>query len=161
MSLQKKYPKIEDKINEVLSGENQKNALDFVAFLRMNNVLDEGDGTGYGWSIKNNGFMKISESEKELWIWIGDCIFDTAKSEDNELNNTVWENVVTCPQVTCPSKRQCGCEQDVHGTIFGKEYESLCYAPLGFFNPDGKTLENVKKLVLILNQKSIDTQRIK
>jgi len=148
----KKLFKLEDKINDVLTGDKQKNALDFAAFLRTNDLLSDGDGSGYGWSI-DDGFIKIPEREKELWIWFGDCVFDLCGPADEDLKETVWAHVVTCPQVTCPHKRHCGCEKDVGGIIFGKEFESTCYAPLGFFNPDAKTLENVKKLVLLLKQK--------
>ena len=159
MPEQKKYPKIEDKINDVLDGEKQKNALNFIAFLKTNEfLLVEHDEYGYGWSIEYKGqsfaFVKIPGEEKELWIWAGD-VFNTECSADDDFNNFIWSNVVICPQSTCPSKRHCGCEQNACGTIFGKEFDSTCYSPLGFFNPDAKTLENVKKLMLFFKQNRV------
>jgi len=149
----KKYPKIENKINDVLSGEKQKNALDFVEFLHANEfTLKEYNEYGYGWSVeykdKGIAFVKIPAEEKELWIWSGG-VFGTERTDDDEFNNTIWENVVICPQATCPSKRHCGCEEDIGGTIFGIKFDSTCYSPLGFFDPDVKTLETAKKLLLL------------
>ena len=158
MRKRKKYFKFEDKINDFLRGSAQKHALDFAAFLRANDLLSDGDGSGYGWSIGDFGFMKVPEREKELWIWFGDCIFDLSCPADNELRETVWAHVVICPQVTCPYKRHCGCEQDVGGIIFGREFDSTCYMPLGFFNPDARTLEDVKKLVLLIKDNRTDLQ---
>ena len=154
MSERKKYPRIEDKINDFLTGEKLENALDFVGYLQANGLsFAQHDEYGYGWGIdseKNKGiaFVKIPAEEKELWIWTGG-LFDTECSADEELNETIWANVVVCPQTSCPEKRHCGSEE-IGGKIFGKEFKSTCYAPLGFFNPDAKTLENLKKLLLLL-----------
>ena len=38
MSEEKTYSKIEDKINDILSDEAQKNAFDFVIFMRANEI---------------------------------------------------------------------------------------------------------------------------
>ena len=151
--------KIEDKINDFLCGIKQRDALDFVAFLRANELLEESDDSGYAWGIKYaGGVIKIAETEKELWIWFSDVMFGTECSADDELNHTIWDSVVICPQETCPSKRHCGCEGEVSGTVFGKAFESTCYFPLGFFSPDAKALENVKKLLLLFKEKRIIKQ---
>ena len=91
--------KIEDKINDFLCGIKQRDALDFVAFLRANELLEESDDSGYAWGIKYaGGVIKIAETEKELWIWFSDVMFGTERSADDELNHTIWDSVVICPK---------------------------------------------------------------
>ena len=50
-------PAIEDAINEKLPGEAQKNALDFVSFMRENGFTFEGFDLGHavGWNPAYNG----------------------------------------------------------------------------------------------------------
>ena len=152
---------IEDKINSVLNGDKQKIALDFAAFMRTNGFSIEGDENDYGWGVsyKGNGagFIKFSGVETELWLWFGrDCDFGSSVPTDDDLKETIWSGVVICPQSTCSPPDSCEGSKEGY-KIFGKEFDRTCYCPLGFYNPDAKTMENIKKLMILLKNK-VDTQ---
>jgi len=69
---QKKNLKIEDAINDVLSGDTQKNALDFIAFLRVNKIppkLYVVNIVGDGGNIETLESMK-----KLLHVFVHSCI---------------------------------------------------------------------------------------
>jgi hypothetical protein len=80
-------------------------------------------------------------------IWFNSCDFDS-DSADDEMKESVWEHASKCGQCHA-GWADCG---GGSRTIFGREFERLCHLPLMFTNPDGKTLENVKKLMLMLKQ---------
>jgi len=67
------FAKIEDEIKNGLSGDVQKNALDFTAFLRANDLLPEWHDSGHGWSVvyKNEsiGFILINGEEQMPGPW--------------------------------------------------------------------------------------------
>ncbi|MGI6519021.1 MAG: hypothetical protein ACOX4C_09610 [Bacillota bacterium] len=100
---------IEDIINEVLTDGVQKYALDFVAYLRANEMLFE-SGKGYWkdefyWMIKFEGeyvcFIQIGGDERKdnSWtIWSDDS--DSKWFEDypldERLRKIAWENVDIC-----------------------------------------------------------------
>ena len=158
-----KYLTIEDKIIDVLDGGKQTDTLDFITFIRTNGLsLKAYDEYGYGWAIEYKtqglGFIKIDAADKEMRLWSGG-VFNTDFTDDNEFNCAIWANVVTCPQATCSTRRQCGEQQEHGGIIFGKEYNSTCYSPLGFFNPDAQTINNIKKLLLFLKERTIQGNR--
>ena len=153
---------IENTINEKLTGEARKNALDFITFMRENEFSCDWSGVdndilwtpaykgeGFGnitvapeWSKENDGFI----------LWIGPvCDFENSGSADNDLKEFAWAHVVTCPQKKYCGEGYCGAGKN-HWKIFGKEYESTCHAPLSFFNPDAKAFKHIKKLMLILKQ---------
>ena len=147
--------KIEDKINVVLSGETQKNSLDFIAFMRTNGFSFEGFDMGddeVGWNPifkeKSIGCIMVSD---QLMFWLGlDWCFDDNGSVSDDLKDFTWSHVVNCPQEPCKPPY---CEGDNHSKnhwkIFEKEFESTCHSPLAFFGPDAKTLDNIKKLLLM------------
>ena len=64
------------------------------------------------------------------------------------MKETVWAHTSVCGQEKCHEGwKDCGGGKK---TIFGREYDNLCHGPLKFTNPDVKTLENIKKLLLLL-----------
>ena len=151
----KQAPAIEDVINARLMGEAKRNALYFVAFMRENGFSLEGFHTRNEtwWNLdyrgEGIGCVKISD---EFMFWLGHRCFDNSGgSVDDELKEFTWAHVVICPQETCKPPY---CEGDNHSKnrwqVFGKEYESTCHAPMGFFNPDANDFENIKKLLLRL-----------
>ena len=155
---QKTNPKIEDCINDALNGETQKNALDFVAFLRANEFIPEGYNCGSVlYKGEHIGFMMIRIDENELWFWFNTCDFGGRSTAEDDLKEFAWAHTVICPQSPCVEG---GCEtkQKCRNTIFGREYESTCHSPLAFFNPDVIKLENIKKLLLLLKQNRSGTQ---
>ena len=146
--------KIEDRINEVLTGDAQKNALNFVEFSRANDISFTSNDDGQGWAVggivgDSIGYMHIDGNEQfpGPWtLWFNSCDFGGGDSVDGELKEIAWTHASPCGRCH-EGWKDCG---GGNRTIFGKEFESLCHSPLMFTNPDAKTLENVKKLVVML-----------
>jgi len=138
---------LEHKINQSLSGGTLQNALNFVSFLRENELtLEQPDE---GWAIMNNGeWMGYIDFHISPWTLFidGHGGFDMNSAIDNTLKETTWANVNHCSQCS-------GCDDlGLRVTIFDRDFEGLCLLPLKFTNPDTATLENIKKLMLLLKQ---------
>lgn len=153
MPEEKKNIKVEDVINEKLKGDAQKNALDFADFLSTSSLTldpnDDGGGWAVGGTVGNSiGYMLIN-GEPQMpgpWtVWLNSCDFGNSTADD-ELKETAWAHANECAKCH-PGWKDCG---GGDGTIFGKEFERLCHSPLAFTNPDAKTLESLKKLILML-----------
>ena len=158
MSEIKMNVEIEDRINSVLEGESRKNALDFAAFLRKSGLTPECHESGHGWSIMRSGDsvgFVIADGTAQIpgpWtIWFNSCDFDESGPIDNELKETAWAHASICGNFVSGGK-DCGCGDQPGFTrvIFGKTFENRCHSPLMFTDPDAKTLNNVKKLLLMI-----------
>jgi len=148
--------RIENFICEVLTGDAQKNALEFVAYLRANEMLFE-RGKGYWenklyWLIKYKNeyvcFILINapDEKPDLWtIWSDDS--DSNWFEDfpldEHMKEIAWKNVDFC--VNCGGN----CSPGKRKTIFGKEFNNVCRTTMKFTNPDVEELEFMKKMVVI------------
>lgn len=148
---------IENHIVDVLTGEAQRNALDFIAFLRANEMQFE-RGKGYWedklyWIIKQKDkyvcFILINsggnKNEPEGWIvWSDDS--DSNWFEDIQLDGRIkeiaWRHIDTCGNCG-------GCDKPggSHKTIFGKAFDNVCITTFRFDNPDYEAVECIKKLV--------------
>ncbi len=145
--------KIEDAINEKLTGDAQRNALDFIAFLRTNEISLDSNGDGEGWAVggivgNSVGFILVNGAEQMPgpWtVWFNSCDFGGGAADD-ELKETAWAHTSKCGHCHAGWKDCGGGDR----TIFGKEFEWLCHSPLMFTNPDTETLQNVNKLILLL-----------
>jgi len=147
----KNYLKIEDQINHELSGDVQKNALDFVAFLRTNDLSPESNEQHDGWNIfcreKIIVFSKVIGDENVFAIVLNNCNFDGDLADD-DLREFAWARVVFCPK-GCGGTTICKMSQK-RRTIFGKDFEHICVAPYEFFNLDADELKKAQKLILML-----------
>ena len=139
MSIQK----IEKTIREKLTGDTQKNVLDFTAFLRDNKVPPKlyvinvvGDG---------GNFPHI----RPWVIFFNVCEFNGLA--DEALTEFAWAHAHVCDHFITDGKR-CGCgkQPGSRKVVFGKEFDNICHCPMQFINPDAETLENMKKLLLLL-----------
>jgi len=151
--------KIEDIINETLIGDAQKNALEFVAFLKSNHMQFEREKgyweDKYYWGIKYNNdfvcFILISSEDKtdpESWtFWSDDSGAATFGdgSLDEQLKETIWQHVGVCENV---NKCFDGCKKS-RKTIFGKEFDNVCGTAICFKNPDSAAVECLKIIVEI------------
>jgi hypothetical protein len=151
--------RIENFIGEVLTGDAQKNALEFVAYLKASEMLFE-RGKGYWedklyWLITYKDeyvcFILINGSEEKTepdgWtIWSDDS--GSAWFEDfpidEHIKEIAWKNVDFC--ANCGS---CDNPGGTRKTIFGKEFNNVCITTMKFINPDVEALECVKKMVEI------------
>ena len=161
MSIIKKREKapieIEDAINARLTGDARKNLLDWAASMRENGFSFIGFTSGNGggsiaYKGKSIGCMDIAQVyEKEhvdfvLWLFL-DCEFDSDGADD-ELKEFAWAHVPICRQEKY-CKKYCNLSRN-RWQIFEREFESVCHAPLAFWNPDANDFENIKKLLLRL-----------
>jgi hypothetical protein len=135
----------EDFIKKILKGNTQKNALDFAAFLKANDITT---GENHSTLIYNGNVLAWMhmDGQQELpgpWtIWPDltgtvpeGFIFDDAMKE------IAWQNVNICAK--------CGgdCAPGSSKSIFGKDFMNVCGAILAFTDPGSITLECVKRLM--------------
>ena len=152
--------RIEDFIGEVLTGEDQKNALEFAAYLRESEMQFE-RGTGYWegklyWVINYKDesvcYILIGSEEKPgpgPWIiWSDDSGSNSFEDFplDERIKEIAWKNVDICGNCG-------GCDNRGYTrktkTIFGKEFNNVCLTTMRFTNPDVEELECVKKMMEI------------
>jgi len=143
--------KFEKEIRKKLSGDAQKNALDFAAFLRANGLSLEKIDVPGGWNVYikgiNSAFVQIIGDSNSFNVVLHISTYNGESPVDNELKEFTWAHVLLCPG--CGSPTFCD-ESQNRRTIFGKTYESTCQSPLVFLGPDAEDLEKVKRLLLIL-----------
>src|SRR5215510_13005251 len=149
--------KIEDYIGEFLNGLHKNNALEFVAYLRANDMLFErGDGYWEGklyWYVKYKDgyvcYILIGAEEKPgpgPWtVWSDDSGSNWFEDSplDEHMKEIAWKNVNICGNCG-------GCKQGTGTpkTIFGKEFQNnICITTMKFTDPDIETLGFMKKMV--------------
>lgn len=146
-------------IGEVLTGDTQKLAHDFVTYLSTLGMQFE-KGTGYWadkryWMVKYNneyvcfilvngyGSVRHQDEPEGFHIWSDDSGEDWFVNSplDEYTKEIAWKNVDYCVH--------CGgvCEGGTHKTIFGKEFNGVCRTTFRFDNPDVEAMECAKQLV--------------
>ena len=134
---------IEDEIFTHLDGELREQALEFITYLRENQLSPQ---PWFGptfwifpWDGNNLFGMHLKKGSWHFWFFSGDY----SGEADEEVVKLVQDNVGHC--VNCSGE----CEsKGVDLTIFGNDYANLCYQfPVRFGNPDNETLEKIKKLI--------------
>ena len=144
------FAKIEDEIKNGLSGDVQKNALDFTTFLRANDFSANLKNEHGGWSIPSNGRiivgLHVISDENVFGIILNTCNF-SGDPVDDDVKEFAWAHVALCQ--CCDRATSCEMSQK-NVTIFGKEFASICIAPLECFNLNADELKKVQKLVLML-----------
>jgi hypothetical protein len=156
-------PAAEGRIRDALSGEAQRNALDFIAFLRENaislsyNAGETESNNAAGWNgavggiVGNSiGYLYVSGEENcpGPWtFWFNSCDFEGSDSADDEFKNAIWAFASPCGRCSDNWEK---CRGSGKRTILGKEFENQCHSPLMFTDPDAGTLENMKKFLIYL-----------
>jgi len=146
---------IENVINLILNNDAQKNALNFVKYLRSNDMeFDRGKGywedKSY-WMIKYKGkyvcFILIGGDEEKdsSWtIWSDDSgsVWFEGYSLNEYTKKIAHANIDFCGN--------CGsCSGGTSKTIFGKIFDNVCRTTFRFDNPDYEAVACTKKLVEI------------
>jgi len=145
--------KIEDEINSKLSGEMQKNALDFVAYMRECGMTNhETHKTAF---MHNGKWVCILIIDNGGWTIYDNplCGRDDDFPVDEHLMEFAWNHVNLCGKCGCPSK------PGVRKTIFGKEFYNVCTSEVAFRNPDAETLKKVMQLIDIWKKNIIGGEK--
>ena len=144
MSEQKNYANIEDAIADLLGGELQENALKLAAYLNENQLMPNMFAGGkIPFNGYNLGWFIILEKNKWLFELFNYLDFGDFSDDDEGFISAVHKTVKICES---PCHDECWRAKDVK--IFGKEFKSVCSQHTnGFINPDGKTIEHIKKLI--------------
>jgi len=153
-------PTIEDRIRNKIKGDSLENALNFVAFLRENEIwLDyNASESGYGgWNGAVGGIVGNSIGYVTFngdiggvgpWtFWLNSCDFEGSDSADDEFRNAIWSFASPCGKCNENWEK---CMGSGKKTILGKEFKNQCHSPLMFTNPNVKTLESIKKFLMYL-----------
>ena len=157
-------PKIEDVIDHALTGSAQKNALDFVAFLRANKMSPRwASANSWAVSYRNQRicFIRVSGTaqyhhlEKGSWhinhVNYGNTNLISYPDEweqyipDDQLKDMVWSHVRYC-------KKCYNCKGTKTIIILGKQFDDVCHNWMFMKNPDVDTLNCAKKIVIMRRQ---------
>ena len=143
----------EKKIKTILRGETLKTALDFIAFLQVNDDFsaEPCEGTD-GWNIYrkgiNSAYVALDGDKNTLEIVLHINTYGGEEPADDGLKAFAWQHVVICPG--CGRTTSCG-ETKFHNKIFEKEFERICQSPLYFPNPTADEMKKVQTLLLLLH----------
>ena len=125
-----------------------KNALDFAAFLRANEMVYDGQYEIH-YKDKLACYIEPPNDERRRWsVWtVGDYSNEYEDFPiDERTKEIAWANVVKCGNCV-----DCDRDPGKTGVIFGKEFANVCNGAdslaMRFTNPDVEALECVKKLV--------------
>ena len=153
-----------EQVRKKLKGGMQKNALDFIAFLRANEIqppnpgVDWYDGPGGAYVC----FLSVCPDWKKRisWtIWMGgyDCALCREENQDypidEDLKEFVWARVHTCVHFSSGGKH-CGdgCQPGKSIKLFGREFHNICQSILCIRNAGGEDLEKAKRLAIVWKQ---------
>ena len=141
-----KYSDFEGFVNDVLSGETLKTALDFMVFLKENEMVAGGEHGEISYKNKCVCYMHLDGVEQAPGPWTIWTEGDYSNEHDGFpiddcIKEIAWAHVNHCAK--------CGgsCSPGTNKIIFGKEFTNVCSADMAFHNPDIATLECVKKLL--------------
>lgn len=153
---------IMDYIGEELSLDEQKIALDFVHYLK-NNEMEFNKDNGY-WKDKIYYIIKFNnecvcfiaikdpdEKDNHWTVWSDDMDSISLKDYpiEEELKEIAWKHVDGCGNCgSCSGGRQ--------KVIFGKEFDKVCGCTFRIDNPAEEDLEFMKKIVEIRKKEILD-----
>ena len=142
--------KIEDVMKNVLKGEAQENALNFISHVRkLNesgvfpiNMNDENDESG--WNVDGLGFIVVTGGEDfpgpwAMWL-MAENIGEHTQNTEDDIKEFAWSHVSPCGS--------CGgdCSPGTTTKVFGKTFENVCQHNLMFVNPDSEAVRNMKRI---------------
>jgi len=135
---------IVDIMNNCLSGDELKNALDFAAYLEANEMIVNGAERSY--KGKPVCYMHIDAAREYPGPWTiwseGDYSSEHADIPiDQHIKEIAWAHINTCGD--CPA----GCSFGKRKAVFGRQFDNVCNADMAFHIPNAQTLECVKKLL--------------
>ena len=152
---------IEEAIGEVLTGDTQMIVLDFVAYLRANDMVIERATGGY-WDDKfyyairyHDEFVctiliGAAEDSSEPWVVWSDSSnskwYENAPLDKHQ-KEIAWKYVDICGGGD--NCGYCGNPGGVGKTVLGKEFNNVCLTVFRFDNPDMVAVACLKELMMI------------
>lgn len=151
--------RIESVIHDVLKDDTQKHALDFIAYLRANEIpLEESESY---WEVKYKDqcvcFILITGSDAfpgpwTIWsdqapgTWV---TWDDGNDRNEHENLTVDEHIKQIAWANVNFCANCGgnCSPGKRKTILGRDFDHVCSSAVAFTNPDSETVNCAKKMV--------------
>lgn len=143
---------IEDYINKFLTDEAKTIALDFVSFLRENDIeFYKDNGTCWEskiyYHLKFNGefvgFIAVKDPDEpeNLWtVWSDNCKAFENGNIDDKIKETAYKHIDFCGK--------CGsCGGGRKKIIFGKEFNKVCGCTFRTDNPSKEDLPFLKKII--------------
>ena len=150
----KKLFSVNDDINNSnLSDGLKKSYTKFCYFLNNNgfSIISEDDGNG--WKIVYLNKCVSHMNFINVGIWIDTCEFGDKDAVNDILKNVTWAHVRVCEHFNSNGKK-CGCGNQLgfNRTIFGRDFNNICFSIIEFINPDVEAMENIKLLMLLFIQ---------
>jgi len=138
----------EEHICEILTGDTQKNALDFAVFLKANNMTTNESHGVVLYGGEEIVYMHMDGKADmpgpwTLWPSIKGTVPDGYTLDDATIA-VAHANVNICAD--CGS----GCAPGSTQVIYGKTFDNVCGAMLAFTDPRGEALECVKKILELI-----------
>jgi len=149
MPKEKLAPNIEEELHEKLGGDALSIALDFIAFMKANEMLpDSADDNWFKYQGENICVIVTGHCEPKNMRNNGDnwSVFwancEICWGEDDVANQELedFAHVRINPCGKCPCEHSPG----IRKRIFGQVHENSCYSTFCFDNPDVKDLEHIK-----------------
>jgi len=135
----------EETIKATLTGETQKNALNFAAFMTANGITT---GENHGTIVYNGTVLAWMHMDGKAdlpgpWTVWPDLIGTVPDGFDFDetMKKIAWKYVNFC--AACGSN----CAPGNNKNIFGKDFENVCGAILAFTDPDAESLACLKRLI--------------
>jgi len=140
--------RIEDVISSVLTGDTQKNALEFIAHIRAIGDAENFSITAHdesGFVISNMGYMMVNGSDDfpgpwTIWVEANNLGEHSKTPADENIKEFAWSHVSPCG--SCGGK----CSPGTSTKIFGKVFENVCQNYLMFTNPNTDAVDYMKKI---------------
>jgi len=148
----------EDRIQDILTGDAKRIALDFAAYVKANEMTAGGDHGEVTYKDKVVCYVHMDGNLEKPGPWTiwpdGDFsaeYHNVPMSE--EMKEITWAHVNYCGN--CGA----GCSPGSRKVIFGKDFDNVCGSVMAFCDPDAEALECVKEL-LKMRRCAIDEQSV-
>ena len=134
-----------------LKGDSLKNANDFAIFLEEEGMLAGGVHGSITYNDKAICYMHMDGTDEVPGPWTvwpnGDFSSDISSAALNDAQKEIaWTNINVCGK--CGGK----CAPGSTKTVFGKQFDNVCSAPLAFCDPKDETLECLKVVLKMIKQ---------
>ena len=138
----KASPQIEEEIVELLDGDLRETALEFIAYLRTNNMTPRQWFGPHYWRVPYEKSylcgIVVDKDRLRFWFFSGDYSGELEEGFTKAVQGGV-RPCVSCVD-DCPKGRDTA--------VFGNVFSNTCFQfPVQFENPDGSTLDTISGLI--------------